>query len=75
MLFHVASKATLKTESEKQVFRGKTDYLTEFDDVAADVRAGKKESLLVPHEATLQCMKIMDECRRQMGLKYPFETE
>ena len=74
VLFHVASKATLKTESEKLVFHGKTDYLTEFDHVAADVRAGRKEPPLVPHEATLQCMKIMDECRRQMGLRYPFEA-
>lgn len=75
VLFHVASKATLKTETEKEVFRGKTDYLTQFDHVAADIRAGKKESALVPHEATLQCMKIMDECRRQMGLRYPFEKD
>lgn len=75
VLFHVASKATLKTETEKEVFRGKTDYLTQFDHVAADIRAGKKESALVPHEATLQCMKIMDECRRQMGLRYPFEAK
>ena len=74
VLFHLANKATLKTGTEKEVFRGKTDYLTQFDRVAADIRAGKKESALVPHEATLQCMKIMDECRRQMGLKYPFEA-
>lgn len=75
VLFHVASKATLKTETEKEVFRGKTDYLTQFDHVAADIRAGRRESAIVPHEATLQCMRIMDECRRQMGLRYPFEKD
>ena len=72
-MFHVGSKATLKTADEKVVFHGKTDYLTQFDRVAEDIRAGRKESALVGHEATLQCMYIMDECRRQMGLRYPFE--
>lgn len=72
-LFHMASKATLKTAAEKQSFHGKTDYLTQFDRVAADIRAGKKQPEHVPHEVTLRCMEIMDECRRQMGLRYPFE--
>ena len=34
---------------------------------------GKKESLYIPFEATRECMKIMDECRKQMNLVYPFE--
>jgi len=75
VLFHAANRAILKADGEKTVFRGKTDYLTQFDRVAADIRAGRKEPLLVPHEATLQCLKIMDECRRQMGLRYPFEKD
>ena len=72
-LFHAAGKATLKTDAEREVFRGKTDYLTQFDCAAADIRAGRPESQLVPLEATKQCMRIMDVCRRQMGLRYPFE--
>ena len=52
---------------------GKTTYLNEFDRCAEEIRAGKKESAYIPFEATLSCMKIMDECRRQMGLNYPFE--
>ena len=32
-----------------------------------------KESPLVPHSGTLSVMKIMDECRRQWGLKFPDE--
>lgn len=74
-LFHVGSKATLKANGEKLVFNGKTDYLTQADHVASDIRAGKTESALVPHAATLACMRIMDECRRQMGLRYPFEEK
>ena len=71
--FHMASKAILKKGIRRKVFRGKTDYLTEFNCVAEEIKQGKKESLYIPFEATRECMKIMDECRRQMNLVYPFE--
>lgn len=71
--FHMASKAILKNKNGKTVFNGKTDYLTEFTRVANEITAGKKESSYIPFEATRQCMKIIDECRRQMNLVYPFE--
>ncbi|HAE52767.1 MAG TPA: gfo/Idh/MocA family oxidoreductase [Ruminococcus sp.] len=32
-----------------------------------------KESPLIPHSGTISVMKIMDECRRQWGLKFPDE--
>ncbi len=73
VFFHMASKATLKNQNGKQIFRGKTDYLTEFTRVAQEIRLGKKESDYIPFEATRACMQIMDECRRQMNLVYPFE--
>lgn len=71
--FHMASKAVLKNENGKQVFRGKTDYLTEFTRAAQEIREGKTESSYIPFEATRACMQIMDECRKQMNLVYPFE--
>lgn len=71
--FHMASKAVLKTKGKKQVFEGKTDYLTEFTRAAEEIRSGETESRYIPFEATRECMKIMDECRRQMNLRYPFE--
>ena len=58
---------------EKETFSGYGGMLNEFDLAAAEIRAGKKESAYVPHSATLAVMKLMDECRRQMGLVYPFE--
>lgn len=73
VFFHMASKAILKNESGKRVFTGKTDYLTEFTKVAEEIRQGKTESEYIPFAATRTCMEIMDECRRQMGLRYPFE--
>lgn len=72
--FHMASKAVIKNENGKQVFRGKTDYLTEFTRAAEEIRQGKTESSYIPFKATRDCMKIMDECRRQMNLVYPFES-
>lgn len=73
--FHMAKKAILRNESGQTVFRGKTDYLIEFTRAAKEIRSGKTDSAYVPHSATLDCMKIMDECRRQMKLVYPFEEE
>ena len=69
----MASKAKLKNDKGRKVFRGKTDYITEFNCVANEIKEGKKESSYIPFEATRECMKIMDECRRQMKLVYPFE--
>lgn len=69
----MASKAILKNKDGKTVFNGKTDYLTEFTRVAEEIRAGKIESDYIPLSDTRACMEIMDECRRQMKLVYPFE--
>ena len=75
VFFHMASKAILKKGMKRKVFRGKTDYITEFNCVAEEINQGKKESSYIPFEATRECMKIMDECRKQMNLVYPFERE
>lgn len=73
VFFHMASKAILKNEKGKQIFNGKTDYLTEFTRAAQEIKDGKVQSTYIPFSATRDCMKIMDECRRQMKLVYPFE--
>ena len=72
-MFHMARTASLKSGGKKESFKGKTDYLTEFTRAAEEIKAGKTESDYIPFAATRDCMKIMDECRRQMGLVYPFE--
>lgn len=73
-LFHMASFALLTSGGKRTFFRGRTDYRTEFDRVSLEIRAGKTESDYVPFDATVSCLAIMDECRRQMGLVYPFEA-
>lgn len=72
-LFHVAPIVKLKNENGSQHFSGITDYLTEFDKVSEEIKSGKKESEYIPFEATKMCMRIMNECRKQMNLVYPFE--
>ena len=72
-MFHMARIANLNSGGKKQSFRGKTDYLTEFTRAADEIRAGKTQSDYIPFEATRDCMQIMDECRKQMNLVYPFE--
>jgi predicted dehydrogenase len=71
--FHWASKAKLRQGLKTTKAEGVTDYITEFTKVADEILAGKKESDYVPLQHTLDCMKIMDECRRQMGLTYDME--
>lgn len=73
-MFHVAPAVILKGKKMNRVAFGKTTYLNEFDRVAEEIRQGKKQSDYIPFESTLQCMKIMDECRQQLGLKYPMEV-
>jgi predicted dehydrogenase len=38
------------------------------------IRNGKTESPVVPHAETLTIMKVMDQIRQQIGLKYPGEA-
>lgn len=71
--FHMADYALLKNKNGKNTFKGKTDYLVEFTRVANEINEGKKESQYIPFSSTVATMQIMDECRRQMNLVYPFE--
>ena len=72
--FHSTNRTKLLRRHGKTVrFKGDGGYLNEFDCVAREIREGLRESRLVPLDATLDVMEIMDECRRQMGLVYPFE--
>lgn len=70
---HYAHRAVLKTAEGEEVFEGDGSYLNEFDRVAEEIRAGLTESRLVPLKATSDVMKLIDEVRRQTGLRYPFE--
>ena len=74
--FHYADHADLLAKDGRLIrrFEKKTTLLHEFDCVAAEILEGKTESAWVPPQATMDVMDIMDECRRQIGLVYPFES-
>lgn len=72
-MFHIGRIAKLTNKYGSKTFNGKTDYLTEFSRVSDEIKNGNIESDYVPLKHTLDCMKIMDECRKQMNLVYPFE--
>ena len=69
--FHMASKATLKTKDGKEVFRDKKKkFATEFR-VVGEYMKGEKPDELVSLESSLEVLQIMDEIRRQIGVKFP----
>ncbi len=46
-------------------------YVHEVVEVVRCLRAGLSESPLVPLDESIAIMRILDECRRQIGLNYP----
>lgn len=64
--FHAASKAVL-TAGKKEVFTGKGNYVNEFDEVAREIKAGQKFSKLVPPRATIDVMRLMEECKKSQS--------
>ena len=72
--FHNASRVKLvRKHGQNEVFKADGGHLNEFDVVAGEIRGGLAQSQLVPPSTTTDVMGILDECRRQMGLVYPFE--
>lgn len=74
-MFHIGMKASCETEKKEKYNDKSKYYATEFSNVAKEIRVGLKDSELIPAQATIDCMKLLDECRKQMGLQYPYETE
>ena len=64
-----------KKDGTVKEIREATTLLNEFDRAAEEIRLGRIQSAYVPARATVDVMDIMDECRRQMNLVYPFEKE
>lgn len=73
-LFHQAVRATLISDSGRDRTHTLPTYMTEFDLVAEEIRSGKICSEFVPQERSIAVMQILDECRRQMGIRYPQEN-
>jgi predicted dehydrogenase/sugar phosphate isomerase/epimerase len=73
--FHGGGKAMLiPGRGRRVVFHGNGGYDNEFDLVAREMRAGCTESAYVTPQMTLDNLKVLDECRRLLGIRYPFEA-
>ena len=70
-LFHMASKAVLKTKEGKEVFRDKKKkFATQFRVVSEYIK-GEKPNELVSLSSSVGVMELMDEIRRQIGVVFP----
>jgi len=71
--YHYGLPAVFKIGDDVEILEGERGYTPEFDNVASEIRSGRTESAFIPAKSTLDCMRILDECRSQLGLVYPFE--
>ena len=74
--FWRAEKAVLETDEREEVFEDKretTGYNYEAEIVSELLLEGQEERAEKMLELSLENLKIMDEIRQQLGLKYPFE--
>ena len=70
-LFHMASKAVLKTKEGKVVFKDKKKkFATQFR-VIAEYFKNEKPNELVSIESSLEVIMLMDEIRKQIGVVFP----
>ena len=51
----------------------KAGYKYEIIEASRCIENSERESKEAPHKLTLELAGIMDEIRRQIGVKYPFE--
>ena len=72
-MYHCARKAKL-TGIQSGKIKDKNSLFGEmFRHTAQEIRSGDPEPKIITQQSTIDVMQIMDECRRQMGLKYPCE--
>lgn len=72
--FWHATKATLQVAGEEpEVIEGEAGYHFEAAEVADCVRTGLKESPIMPLDETIAIAETLEEVRRQIGLRFPFE--
>jgi predicted dehydrogenase len=76
--FHVAKKALIKTKQMKKVYinpdgSGYRFLIPQFDQVASEIKQGLMMSSFVTPKSTLDTLLILDECRKQMNVVFPFE--
>ena len=74
-LFHFAKKASIKGKITETIKDDSLLYLKQFNNVAKEIEDGLLTSNLVTKENTINCMELMDTCRKQMNVIFPYEKE
>ncbi len=72
-MFHMAKSAVLKNGKTVKYKKKALLYDTEFSNVAGEIRDGLTEGRMITMQHTLDVMTLLDDCRRQMGVRYPQE--
>lgn len=76
--FWGATKATLARVNDEPMTNERpwrvNGFEGEIEEAMRMIAAGKIESDIMPHEETRQTLLWMDQIRRDIGLRYPFET-
>lgn len=71
--FHCASEAQLMGRRSEHFSDSSKKYAVQLARAAEEIAAGRTRSAFCPPEATLDTMRLLDECRRQLGVVYPCE--
>jgi predicted dehydrogenase len=76
--FSAATRATLSRTNEDAITIERpwrvNGFEGEIEETMRLVATGKIQSEIMPHEETLQTLVWMDQMRRDIGLRYPFEA-
>lgn len=72
-MFHMAKKAVLKGKRTVRFRCRDRLFARQFSAVAAEIRSSAAAGIAITPQSTVDCLKILDECRKQMGLVYPCE--
>ena len=71
--FHMASVATLEGDLPERFEDPSPHYAVQFAKVGEEIRGGLASGGSITARSTIDVMRLMDECRRQMGFRYPCE--
>lgn len=73
--FHAASRADIVGVKHASVKDRSPKYALEFSSVFREISEGMTESAFNPPRSTVDTLRLLDECRRLMGVKYPCDDE
>ena len=74
-LFHMTSKAVLKTKEGKEVFKDKEKKFARQFKIAGEIFKKERSDDLISLDSSLAVMKLMDEIRKQIGVVFPAVQE